>query len=161
MSTAIADPPPEISDYEKERGKPMPSVNHSVIEPRLAFQFYRHEKYEPYIELTLDLTGQRPFYTPDLSVYPKSKIDFLNDKVRATDPPLTTVEILSPTQPFMDLVEHANFYFEHGVKSCWIVTPAIKNITILLPGDSQVARSEGVITDPATGLTANLDEVFA
>lgn len=162
MSTALAEPPIEISDYERENGKTMPGPIHAAVQTRTVIQFAKHPQFEAFTELTIDFSGSRPFYTPDLSVYPKKKLDFFNDtSVRTTEAPLTTVEILSPTQQFGDLVEHAKFYFEHGVKSCWIITPAIRNVTILLPDGSQVGQDRGVITDPTSGLTADLDEVFA
>lgn len=167
MSTTAVDAPDtesieaELSDYERERGKPMPSPVHSILQIRFAIQFDRHSDFDTYSELTIDFTGHRPYFTPDLSVYPKKKIDFLSTEVRATESPLLTLEILSPTQPYRDLLKHSQFYLEHGVKSCWIVVPVSRTVTILFPDGSQHQQDKGVITDSATGLSANLDEVFA
>ena len=33
---------PEISDYELERGKPMPSLNHSIIQANAIFELKSH-----------------------------------------------------------------------------------------------------------------------
>ena len=58
----------ERTDYERERGKSLPSRNHSRVQLRLGSVFL---DYEPdvtsFSELTLDLDGLR--VTPDLCVH--------------------------------------------------------------------------------------------
>lgn len=155
MSTAILERTPS---YEEERGKPMPSFNHSVVQLNLGSIFKRSREHRVVSELTLSVAGTN--FTPDLSVYEKRPVDFRHDTIRMTELPLTAVEIFSPSQGTQEIMDKVDVYLNNGVKSCWVVTPPLKNITIYLPDGKQVSASEGVIADPATGLTADLGEVF-
>ena len=84
--------------YEQERGKPMPSFNHAVIQTNLGVEFSRTREFRVCSELTLEFEG-KPF-TPDLSVYPRQALDLRHDLIRRTDPPLLVVEIFSPRQDY-------------------------------------------------------------
>ncbi|MCP4656846.1 MAG: Uma2 family endonuclease [bacterium] len=147
------------TDYELERGKPMPSRNHSIVQFNLtlAFSTYRSE-YSILPELTLELGG--PPLTPDISVYPKLSPDWRHDEIKMTKPPLVAVEILSPRQAMDDLVQKAETYFEAGVRSCWIVLPAVKGIAVLVPGEDTTLYSKGELKDPATEITVKVEEIF-
>ncbi len=147
------------TDYELERGKPIPSRNHSIVQFNLtlAFSAYRKE-YSILPELTLELGG--PPVTPDISIYPKLSPDWRHDEIKMTKPPLTTVEILSPRQSMDDLVQKAETYFEAGVQSCWIVLPAVKGVAVLVPGEGTTLYSKGEVKDPATDITVNVEEIF-
>jgi len=145
--------------YEEERGKPMPSRNHGRVQTNTTLEFSRHEQFSVYGELTLTIEGRN--YTPDISVYPQEPVDFRHDEVTRKDSPLTTVEILSPSQSVQDLVERAEVYLRNGVKSCWIITPAFRTVTILLPDGREEVFHRGIATDPVTGLTTDLEKVFS
>src|SRR6266700_2331388 len=93
MSSATADKP---LTYEEERGKPMPSTNHSIAQTNLIVELARNREYRVHSELTLDINGKS--YTPDLSVYPRVPVDWRHDVSRRPDPPLMVVEIFSPQQ---------------------------------------------------------------
>ena len=136
----------------------MPSFNHSVVQLNLGSIFKKSCEHRVLSELTLAILGTN--YTPDLSVYAKRPVDFRHDTIRMSELPLTAVEIFSPSQGTQEVMDKVNVYLENGIKSCWVVTPPLKNVTIYLPDGKQVSASEGVITDPATGLTADLGEVF-
>jgi Uma2 family endonuclease len=152
------------SDYERERGKPMPSLNHSVAQTHLilALAAYR-DRFMTLSELTLDLGDNGPM-TPDLSIYPPLEIDFTDDEVRMTEPPLVAVEILSPTQPADDLVQKAKRLLAAGVQSVWIVMTPVQTITVFtgVPGAlAQTTYRVGeTLTDPATGIEVALADVF-
>ena len=137
----------------------MPSLNHSVVQSNLIGEFIKTRQFRTLSELTLELDGQH--ITPDLSVYPAGPIDFRHDIIRRTDPPLLVVEILSPRQPYEDVMDKISRYLESGVKSCWMVIPPTQSITIFTPGGAQKTFSEGIVTDPAIGLTADLAVVFS
>lgn len=148
------------STYEAERGKPMPSVLHSLIQKRLIQLFSPFEP--PYLlfsELTLELEGS--CFTPDVSVYRDVEFDFLSDRVRMTDPPLIAVEIASPTQGIQDLVDKIQTLLDHGVKSCWLVLPPIQTITVFTEGMDSTTYTEGTVTDPVTDIAVDLADVFA
>jgi Uma2 family endonuclease len=145
--------------YEEERGKPMPSFNHGLVQANLIGEFLHHANYRVVSELTLEIEGVN--YTPDLSVYPREPADFRHDNVVRRDPPLVTVEIFSPSQTHQEIVQKAETYLRHGVKSCWIVSPPLRTVTLLLPDGREEVFHGGVATDPATGLTADLSKVFS
>ena len=88
----------QLSDYELERGKPMPSKNHGLVQGNMTIALgikYRKE-YSFLTELTLEF-GEKN-YVPDICIYPKQTYDGRNDEIRVTAPPLTAIEILSPKQ---------------------------------------------------------------
>ena len=137
----------------------MPSFNHGAVQLNLGVELKKAGKFRILSELSLDLGGHH--MTPDLCVYPAGPIDFQHDIIRRTDPPLLVVEILSPRQPYEDVMDKISRYLESGVKSCWMVIPPTQSITIFSPGGAQKTFSEGIVTDPAIGLTADLAVVFS
>lgn len=146
--------------YEEERGKPMPTKNHGRIQSRLIVEFSKHQEFDCISELTVELLpGETK--VPDLSIYPRTPMDLLHDVERPTEPPLLAVEIVSPSQGFRDILDKVFFYHAHGVKSVWVVTPPLREVTIFLPDGSRESHHGGVVRDPATGLTADLEAVFA
>lgn len=145
--------------YEEERGKPMPSNLHSIIQTNLAVEFAKHREFRTQSELDLDIAGRK--FVPDLSVYRREPVDFMRDVLRRSDPPLLTVEIISPKQGYLEITEKIDAYFQHGVKSCWLITPPTLNITIFTPDGARRTVSEGVITDLAIGISADLAAVFS
>ena len=161
MTTIIAQTPgTEISDYEQERGKPMPSLNHSYVQLRLGAEFLvRHPNLISFSELTLQVAYDHR-RTPDLSVYAEHKVDFRRDVIAPDEPPLTVVEIFSPSQSPQDVMALVDEYFSFGVKTCWLVTPYLRNIAIFCADGQEVQFSKGIALDPITGLSADLANVF-
>ena len=159
MSTATVEQPQPLS-YEEERGKPMPSFNHAVIQMNLGLEFSKHREYRVASELELELDGTR--LVPDLSIYRREPLDVRHDIIRKTDPPLVTVEILSPTQgtyPVMEKVEHC---LKAGVKTCWVVNPPARTITIYMAdGTDRTFLPGQQAVDPAIGVTADVTAVFS
>ncbi len=146
-------------NYEQERGKPMPSKNHGLVQLYLGSALLRHEEQYTIIpELSLELGG-RPL-VPDLCIFPKQPTDWRHDAVKMTEAPLTVIEILSPRQPMDQLIDKADVYFEAGVKSCWIVQPLLEVVAVLEPGKKAEFFTAGEITDPATGITVKVEEIF-
>lgn len=162
MSTVVREEPfitEEISDYERERGKPMPSWNHSIIQSRLIRYLPLEDKWDCHSELSLRL-GNRDG-TPDLCIYPHLKTDFTRDTIRATAAPTMVVEILSPTQGSVTVMEHVDHYLANGVKSAWVVEPVFGSILVCTADGQRVRYSNGIVTDPATGLSVDLASIFA
>lgn len=157
----LVEPEPPLS-YEEERGKPMPSKNHAIIQGNLAVEFSRHREYRTMPEVALELVPGSP-KTPDLSVYPRGPMDLnlRHDELRLVEPPLLAVEIVSPSQGMQEFMDKVDFYLAHGVKSVWIVVPPLHQVTIFLPDGSQQSFHEGIVRDPATGMTADLEAVFS
>ena len=152
---AIVDEPIEAQDEK------MSSYNHSDLQTRIGFLLmlaYR-DKYSILTELDFSFaTGKT---RPDLCIMPKRKANWMEDEIIVTDVPLTTIEILSPEQSMNSLLDRIyKRHFPAGVKSVWLVTPALQIITILLPDRSRINVIEGILTDPVTGLQLNLADVF-
>ncbi len=156
MSIATVEKP---LTYEEERGKPMPSFNHGSVQANLIGEFTRQRNFRVVSELTIELGGQN--YTPDISIYPRQPINFRHDDIRRDDPPLLAVEIFSPTQGSQEILDKVDVYFRHGVKSCWIVSPPFRSVTVLTPDGQEEICHAGAVTDPAIGLTADLAAVFS
>ncbi|MBI4662636.1 MAG: Uma2 family endonuclease [Verrucomicrobia bacterium] len=156
MKTAVLETP---QTYEEERGKPMPSKNHGIVQSNLVIEFARHKEYRVISELSLVLNGRQ--LTPDLSVYPRGPVDFRHDDIRLTDPPLVAVEIPSPTQGSQEVMDKVEAYLQSGVKTCWVVNPPQRTVTIYTPDGVLKSFVEGLVKDPATGLTADLEAVFS
>lgn len=162
MSTVVREEPfiaEEISDYERERGKPMPSWNHSIIQSNLIVALASSPQWQVHSELSVRL-GERDG-TPDLSLYPKQRTDYTRDTIRATQAPTMVVEILSPTQGSVTVMERVDHYLANGVKSAWVVEPVFGSILVCTADGQRVRYSDGVITDPATGLSVELARIFA
>ena len=75
--------------------------------------------------------------------------------------PITTIEILSPEQGLDGLMKRINQrHFPAGVRSVWVVLLAVQLVSIFLPDRQRINFSEGVITDPVTGIQLTLTDVF-
>lgn len=151
----------EISQYELERGKPMPSKLHGYVQLRIGtmLEVGYGERFTLFSELNLDLNQWES--VPDLCIYPKMKIDFSEDEIRVTEPPLAAIEILSPTQSLQELIDKAKKYFAKGVGSCWLVIPVLKNIYVFSdPATYQIFRDGEVLKDPVLGIELELSRVF-
>lgn len=149
----------EQTDYEQERGKPLPSRNHGYIQATItgAILEYR-DSYTPFGELTLQLGDLR--VTPDVCVYPKMSLNFQEDEARMTEPPLLAVEIVSPTQSTQDVVDKINDMLDAGVESCWLVQPAMETVTIYTADAKPHTVSEGTVEDPATDIAVEISAIF-
>src|SRR3990172_8726142 len=156
MSTAVQSRP---LSYEEERGKPMPSRNHGRVQINLSGEFLQQRHFSAYGELTLNIAGMN--FTPDISVYPHEAADFRHDETTRADLPLVAVEILSPSQSHQEVVEKAETYLRNWVKSCWIVSPPLRTVTVLLPDGREEVFHRGFAKDPETGLSADLAKVFS
>lgn len=149
------------SDYEIERGKPMPSLNHGLIQGNTYFALmYRYRgKFSFPTETSLDLEGWPS--TPDISMIPPTRLNLRADKIKLTEPQLGVIEILSPTQSLNDLVDKADQYFANGVKSCWIIIPSMAGVAIYsAPGKYEFFNENDVARDEVLGLEVPVAEIF-
>lgn len=146
-----------VSDYERERGKPIPSFNHGVLQMKLGSMIARFKQFTIGSEITLDLS---PKATPDILIFNKRKANWQHDEKRVAEMPLTVIEILSGTQGMEDFEEKLARYFEAGVKSVWLVQPFIETIAVFLPNQKPKVFSTGEIFDEATGIRLSVSELF-
>ncbi len=153
----------ELSDYERERGKPMPTLNHSVVQGNLVFALkltYRQRyRFLPEINLTMP---EHPDAVPDIAIYPNLEIDFLHDVTSMTEMPLTVIEIISPSQAHDGILAKFERYFNAGIRPCWLVMPSFKAISVYSAiGKYQFFPDAAILTDPVTGIELPLHDVFA
>lgn len=106
-----------LSQYELERGKPMPSKNHAFVQLRLGSLLlkYYDAQFSVFSECTVSLSGRDS--VPDLCIYPKMTIDWLNDEPKLSAPPPTIIEIAPPSQGYEVFEDRLKVYFASGVKS--------------------------------------------
>lgn len=136
------------------------SVNHSKLIYRISVALDPYESaYDILPELELELaTGK---CKPDVSVFTKLTIDWLNDVIFYTQPPIIAIEILSPKQALTELTDKAyKQYFPAGVQAVWLVIPVLQIIHILLPDGSKRIFAEGTLIDPVTGFELDLAYIF-
>ncbi|WP_185731488.1 Uma2 family endonuclease [Larkinella rosea] len=155
---AVAEP--QLSNQEPDEEK-MSSRNHSKLQSQLAFLLltaYRNQ-YNVLTELDLDFASGKT--RPDLCIFPKQTSDWLTDEIVVQDVPLTTLEILSPEQSLNSLLDRIyKKHFPAGVKTVWLIVPALQIVSIFLPNRKQINFTEGIVADPETGIQLNLSEIF-
>ncbi|MEZ0608075.1 Uma2 family endonuclease [Fibrella sp. WM1] len=152
----------QLSEYELERGKPMPTFNHAIVQGNLLFLLKAGHRNTYTILPEINITmPERPDTVPDLAIYLKLPVDFLHDIQSMTQIPLTVVEIISPSQSNDEILAKFERYFAAGVQSCWLVIPSFQSISVYsAPGQYQFFNSGTTLTDPATGIELAIDEVF-
>ncbi len=153
----------EVSEYEQERGKPMPNYSHSMIELRLGAAFLAQGKgrYNVGAELTLQF-DDGTILTPDIAVMPVRPVNWGLEPARCNEVPILVVEVNSPSQGYFEVMQKRDRYFAQGVESVWVVQPASQSIDIYRPNQQrpQIVQ-QGEAKDPATGLTVSLEDLFA
>ncbi len=158
----LQDPRSEVEiQYELERNKPMPSLNHARIQARLV----RHlanaysEKYDILSELTIDFPVKSA--VPDVSIYPITPADWQNDVIKQVEIPLLAIEILSPRQIFDDILDKIKkIYFPAGMRSVWVVLPSAQSVMIFEPNQKPKTFNSGIMRDEASGFEVDLDKIF-
>jgi Uma2 family endonuclease len=153
---------PEISDYELERGKPMPSLKHALIQRNLILQLSASLGADYLIlpELSLALDSQKA--VPDVSVFLGSALDLTVEQIAVAAVPRTAIEILSPTQVIAELLEKAARYFAAGVQSYWLVVPELRAVAVYSTTAKYTYFYNGdTLRDPATGAEILLSRLFS
>jgi len=148
-------------EYETERNKPTPSLNHSAIQINLGAELRNRykDRYRLVSELSLELSDWPS--VPDICIYPKMPLNLKKDVITMTLPPLCAIEIISPSQSVDELSAKAQKYFEHGVQSCWIVIPAFANIYVFSSSDEyEIFRATETLRDLKMDIAIPLKEVF-
>lgn len=149
-----------LSDYERERGKPRPSKNHSKLQIRIGSELLNlyEDQYDVLSELSLE--APNPAYVPDLCLFPAEPSNWREDEVKVSEGPLTVIEIVSPSQTDTELTAKSTAYFAAGVKSYWLVQPVLRTIFVLLPNGDELVFHNNLLTDPTNGVSIDLRKVF-
>ena len=136
----------------------MGSRLHSLLQARLAQLLANLDKFNVFTELSLEI--DKTEHKPDVCLYPKFKNSYLEDDIRMIELPMLAIEILSPSQGFQELINKVKIYFNAGVKSCWIVLPSNKSITVFSNFENFKVFSEGNVVDNVIGIELPLNEIF-
>jgi Uma2 family endonuclease len=151
----------DISEYEVERGKPMPTRKHGTVQANLLGLLIAHYKkqFRFISELTIEL-GEKTA-VPDISIYDRFDIQWEEEEPAVmVEPPLVTIEIISPSQTLTEMRDKVRKYFAQGVKSCWIVQPELQIISVFHPGEKPQTFTTGMVEDSAVGIEIPIEEVF-
>ena len=127
----------DIIEYKEIR---MPSRKYSFTMGRLTGLLFNDERFTVMPEVSLEASqvdfSQFNLKTkneliPDISLY-SNNIDSGGpiDELKMKDMPLLAIEILSLRQGMNDIIAKFQAYFALGIKSCWLVMPAIESITV-------------------------------
>lgn len=149
-----------LSEYELETGKPMPNINHGIVQAKLTIAFARRydAQYTIACEVTLDLKGKPR--TPDLCLFEKFTTNWQHAEAQFHTPPLLAIEILSPSQGWGVFEEKMLLYFECGVKSVWLVQPELESVAVFAPDLKPLVIAQGNIIDKSLGIEIPLTELF-
>lgn len=149
----------EITEIETPLEEAM-SLNHSRLMYRLSILLSQFDnRFDIMPELELDLPTGRS--KPDLSIFQNLSFDWKEDVIRYTEPPITAIEILSPTQAYDALTSKIwKIYFPANVHSAWIVMPSIQTVQLFLPDQPVQNFTECLFTDPVTDISIDLRALF-
>lgn len=136
------------------------SLNHSRLTYRLCILLSKYEqRYDILPELELELSSGRA--KPDVSIFENLIFNWEEDVIRYPKPPVTAIEVLSPTQAFDELTSKIRkIYFPGGVRSAWIMVPSIQAIHLFLPEQAVITFTEGKIIDPVSQIELTISDVF-
>ena len=153
---------PVLSLDEIQEGRPRPSRNHARTAHRLSVLLDRFsDRFAVYQQLSVNLDGWQT--VPDVCLYPKGALseDWLTDDDEVVAPPVLVIEVLSPKQNLQPLVDKIREYGRRGVKSCWLVEPATRVVSVFPASGGSRAFAEGNLRDEATGIEVPIERIFA
>ncbi len=150
--------------YEQERGKPLPSKSHSIIQGNISFELRKQygQRFDILPELSLELAMDgKGDIVPDICIYDKTPRDWKKDVITTNVPPLLAIEILSLRQAFDDITDKIrNIYFPAGMKSVWFVIPQIQSVMLFRPNQKTETYNQGILNDTDSGFELDIDKIF-
>jgi Uma2 family endonuclease len=150
-----------LSEYELERGKPMPNLTHGSLQANLIIQIALKYGSEYRIASEVALATEPTGTTPDIVLYPSRELNFINEVSKQTIAPLLAIEIQSPLQSIDEMIDKAIQFFDFGVKSCWVVVPAMKGIAVYTDSEHyQFFHHDDLLKDNTLNIEIELSKVF-
>jgi len=136
------------------------SFNHSRLIGRLTVLLTDYEdRYDIMPELEFELSTGR--LKPDVAIMTRQPYDWAEDIIRFPHPPLTAIEILSPTQAFDAVASKIRkLYLPAGVQSAWLIIPSVKSIYVFSADGDVGVHTTGTLRDPATQVELSLEKLF-
>jgi Uma2 family endonuclease len=153
--------PVALSDYEIERGKPMPDRNHSIIQGRLMSRLDR--AYGDIFSILPEINLNMPIKdrVPDLAIYEPLTFDPNDNELSMIKPPLCAIEILSEMQNVNVLMKKKREYFTVGILSYWLVLPSLRIIQVFYSvEDSVVFTHKDRLVDKMLNIELDLGDIF-
>lgn len=136
-----------------------PSFNHAYISANLVVLLRKYTNYTVLSELSLEIQGKE--YIPDVAVYSKRKMQPSKDIIRMKEMPLLAIEILSPKQNSLDVIEKIGVYFENGVPTCWFIEPYLHTLTVYQSLENFTTYTIDMeLEDKKLGINMSVSEVF-
>ncbi len=136
-----------------------PSYHHAYLSSNLIVALSSLKKYSIFSELTLQIDGKD--YIPDICLYPKRQIKFSSgDILKMTEMPLLAIEILSPTQGMLEIVDKFRIYFAAGIKSCWLIIPIAQSVIVYSSMEEAKTFTSGDLIDEVISIHLPLVAVF-
>jgi len=136
-----------------------PSYHHAYLSSHLIIALSRLKEYSIFSELTLQIDGKD--YIPDICLYPKRQIKFASgDILKMTEMPLLAIEVLSPTQGMLEIVDKFRIYFAAGIKSCWLIIPMAQSVVIYNSIEDAKTFNSGDLIDAAMSIQLPIVAIF-
>ncbi len=153
----------ELTSYEIERDKPLPSFNHGKLQMRIGGLLLNQyeDRFDIVSEPTLQML-ERP-RVPDLAFFDVRVSDWFDDETKITEIPHGVIEILSPSQSEQELINKFPPYFELGIKTVWLVVPIFQTIYVFdSPRNYQTFTiANPILKDTILDVELDLNKVFA
>ncbi len=145
-----------VEETTEEITNEMPTLNHSYICSEIMKQLLPNENISVLPELTLAIGNG---LTPDISIFPKEQIkpNFWKDITRFEQPPLISIEIISPSQNIQDLLEKAQSLVNSGVKNVWTIEPFSHSIWVTNEKEIKLFHNTTIESE---GITVDFQKIF-
>jgi len=157
------------TESEVEKSVNMGSYNHSYIQANLIWLLKNIGKYAVLTELSLDISNvdlsqfsikTKEEIKPDVCIYPKRGLSRPDDILKMSEMPLLVIEILSPKQGTYDILQKFKVYFALGIKSCWLVEPAIEVVTVYPSIDKRKNFINDKVLDEVLDISLSIPDIF-
>ena len=149
-----------LNDFDvvvAERMDDMPSLNHSYLCAQIMKQLLQNDEIQPLPELTLDIDKG---LTPDISVFPKAKVqpNFFEDVLKLQQLPLLAIEVVSSSQSVQEILSKATLLLKAGIETVWVVEPYGRSIFVLTDKTKTLFHEEPV---ESSGIEVDFARVFS
>ena len=152
---------------EEQEFDDMGSYNHSLVQGNLAYLLRKHSDYSVFIELSLDTSGldrtRFPAFKdelkPDVCAYSRRSVVDL-DILVVSEMPRLAIEVVSPRQGALGIVQKFQAYFALEIPSCWLVDPTTAVVRVYHPNESPQTFAAGDVIDEVVGVQIPIAEIF-
>jgi len=145
----------------------MGSYNHSLVQANIAYFLKKYSAHSAFIELSLDASSLdkatfpnvKDELIPDVCTYPRRSVVDM-DILLMNEMPILVVEVVSPRQGVLSIVQKIQAYFALGVQSCWLVEPITAVVRVYHANLPPRTFSAGDLIDTIVDIKAPVTEIF-